>query len=277
MDMQTSNHLSRQRWTLDDIAWDRIDREAVHDDETLFYLVASASFVEITSDLYTRNLVNYFADNPDVQDWLQHHWEPEELQHGAALRKYVQHAWPEFDWDGGYRRFFDEYSKVCQEELLAPTHSLEMAARCVVETGTATYYTSLGKLSPDPVLSTLCQNIKQDEVRHYSYFYRYFNAYKENEHPGRLSILRTLIGRLQEIDGEDGLIAMQHVHQTAHPEQHFDKKRYRQLTKQMRTAVSQFFPHQMTVKMLLKPLHLHPRAQRIAVPVLQQVSRRIMR
>lgn len=277
MDTATSSHSPHQRWTLDDIAWDRIDRAAVQDHQALFYLVTSASFIEITSDLYTRNLVNYFADDPDLQTWLQDHWEPEELQHGAALRKYVQHAWPTFDWDGGYRRFFDEYSRVCQEELLGPTQALEMAARCVVETGTATYYTSLGKLSPDPVLSELCQNIKQDEVRHYSYFYHYFMDYREREHPGRLAILRTLVSRLQEIDGEDGLIAMHHVHQTAHPDQHFDKKRYRQLTKQMRSAVSEYFPHQMTVKMLLKPLDLHPRAQRIAVPVLQQVSRRIIR
>ena len=26
-----------------------------------------------------------------------------ELQHGAALRKYVETAWPDFDWEAGYR------------------------------------------------------------------------------------------------------------------------------------------------------------------------------
>jgi hypothetical protein len=38
-------------WSIDDIPYETIDRSLVRDDRQLFYVVASASFIEITSDL----------------------------------------------------------------------------------------------------------------------------------------------------------------------------------------------------------------------------------
>ena len=70
-----------------------------------------------------------------MTDWLSGQWEPEELRHGAALKRYVQTAWPEFDWNAAYRGFFEEYSRCCGIEAFAGTRALELAARCVVETG----------------------------------------------------------------------------------------------------------------------------------------------
>jgi hypothetical protein len=86
-------------WSMKVIRYDRIDPQRLAGEETLLRLVACASFIEITSDLYTANLLEYFRDDPAVVDWLRHHWEPEELQHGAALRRYVQTAWPQFAWE----------------------------------------------------------------------------------------------------------------------------------------------------------------------------------
>jgi hypothetical protein len=65
-------------------------------------------------------------------------WEPEELQHGATLKRYVETAWPEFDWNTAYRAFFAEYSRCCETDRFASTQELELTSRCVVETGTAT-------------------------------------------------------------------------------------------------------------------------------------------
>ena len=77
----------KPHWTLDSIPWHELRRERVAHSEELFYMVAGASFIETTSDLYTRNLVQHFADNAEVSEWLEQGWEPEELQHGRALRE----------------------------------------------------------------------------------------------------------------------------------------------------------------------------------------------
>ena len=60
----------------------------------------------------------HYAAYPEVAEWLQQHWEPEELQHGRALRRYVEAVWPEFDWPAAYDSFFAEYSRLCTTEEL---------------------------------------------------------------------------------------------------------------------------------------------------------------
>lgn len=271
-----TSYRSHQRWTLEDIPWRDIRPEAVASQEELFYLVVSASFIEITTDLYTRNLIEYFSGDVEVTDWLHDHWEHEELQHGQALKRYVQNAWPDFDWEHAYRAFFEEYARCCKVELLEPTRSMEMAARCVVEMGTATYYTTLSRLSRDPVLSALTWHIREDEVRHYKHFYHYFLAYREREGAGRGRTLRALWHRLKMIDGEDGLIAMKHVYRERHPGERFDKRVYRALHRRCRHAAGRHFPHAMSIKMLIKPLDLSPRIQHMALPVLTGVARRMV-
>lgn len=265
-----------QRWTLADIPYAQIARDAVARDEELFYMVTAASFVEITTDLYTRNLIEYFSGDPEVTAWLAEHWEHEELQHGQALKRYVQAAWPQFDWESAYRSFFAEYSACCRVERLEATRCMEMAARCVVEMGTATYYTILSRLTAEPVLAELARYIKEDEVRHYKYFYHYFLRYREREGAGRARVLRALWHRLKMIDGEDGLIAMKHIYLASHPGARFDRRVYRRLQKRIRQAVAQHFPHQMSLKMLLKPLDLAAPVQQLALPVLELVSHRLV-
>jgi hypothetical protein len=159
---------SRQSpWSLDDIDFDAIDPQRVRDDDAMFLLVCSASFVESGSDTYTGNLTERFGGDEEVVTWLRDHWEPEELQHGRALRAYVRHVWPEFDWDAAYADFFDDYSTLCTMEALEPTCVQELAARCIVEMGTTTYYQALNATGAEPVLRDLTWRIRCDEVRHY--------------------------------------------------------------------------------------------------------------
>src|SRR5437660_1329101 len=150
-------------WSIEDIPYETLARASVRDDRRLFDIVASASFIEITSDLYTRNLVEFFASDREVAEWLEQHWQREELQHGAALRKYVETAWPDFDWEAAYRIFLADYGPTCTVERLAGTRALEMASRCVIETGTATFYRALSNLSREPVLKRLAGEISADE------------------------------------------------------------------------------------------------------------------
>jgi hypothetical protein len=265
----------RRHWTLDDIPWPAIRRDAVARSEAFFYLIASASLMESATDLYTANLIDYFAGDDEVTSWLERYWLPEELQHGRALRRYVETAWPEFPWERVRERFVEEFSSFC-DEALEHARGLEMASRCVVEMGTASFYTTLSRASPDPVLAQLTRCIAEDEVRHYKHFYRYFRKYREIERPGRAAVAPALWRRLRMTGGEDRLIVLKHVHDARHPGLRFDDGVYRRVRRQSRELMRRHFPIEMSVRMLLKPLALGPRTQRVAVPVIAALARRVV-
>lgn len=263
---------AHQRWTLNDIPWQTIRPELMADQELLFYLVTTASFIETATDTYARNLIEYYADDAEITAWLDQHWQHEELQHGRALKCYVQIAWPGFDWDEVYQAFFADFSANCTLEALEPTPCLEMASRCIVEMGTSSYYTALSRLSPEPVLRQLAALIREDEVHHYKYFYRYFLRFREREKLGRMAILKAVWRRLHMIDGEDSSIAVKHAYAIRHPGAPFDNLVYRKIQRQGRYLIGPHFPHTMSVKMTLKPLDLNPRIQKILVPIIACAS-----
>jgi hypothetical protein len=264
-------------WSIDDIPYGEIAHDHVRDDQRLFNIVASASFIEITSDLYTQNLIEFFRHDAEIAEWLAHQWEKEELQHGAALKKYVQTAWPAFDWETAYASFRTDYGATCTVEGLAGTKALEMVARCVVETGTASFYRMLSDLSPDPVLSRLTAEISADEVRHYKHFHRYFRRYRELEKPSRFAVLRTLWGRAAEVEAEDTFYAFRAVFRGSHPDVEFERSDYDAYRDGVLNLVRQHFPHGMAVKMLLKPLGMSPMVGRAMVPAVKQATRLFLR
>jgi len=249
-----------------------IRHEAVAQTEAFFYLVATASLMESATDLYTENLIDYFADDEEVTSWLENYWLPEELQHGQALRRYVEVAWPEFDWEPARRLFVEEFKPFCDVSL-EPTRSQEMASRCVVETGTASYYRTLSRASPDPVLGLLTRRIAEDEVRHYKHFYRYFRKYRDVESPRRSAILPALWRRLKMTGGDDSYIVLKHVYSTRHPGEPFDIGVYRRVRRECRALLRDHVPLDMSVRMMLKPLGLGPRVQRMTLPVVAAVAR----
>lgn len=261
-------------WSISDIDYASIDVASVRDNRTLFYLLAAASFIESGSDTYAGNLASYYADVPDAANWLSRHWESEELQHGLALRRYVEHVWPEFDWARGYQRFFDEYSKTCSIDNFERTQALEMAARCVVETGTASYYRALELASDEPVLRDLTRRIANDEVRHYKHFFRYFNSLSRRERLGRTRVFSALARRLLEIKNEDAEIALRNVLRIEHDREDVPEREVRALNSRCSAVVRRHLPIDMTVKMLLRPLHLHARIEHfVRRPIVAMVSR----
>ena len=260
-------------WSVDDIPYHALAYDQVRDDQRLFHILASASFIEITSDLYTHNLVEFFHDDREIVEWLGGRWEREELQHGAALKRYVQTAWPDFNWEAAYKLFIAEYSRCCTVERLASTKTLEMAARCVVETGTATFYRMLSDLSREPVLKRLAAEISADEVRHYKHFYRYFQRYRSLEQPSRVAILRTLLNRAAEIEAEDAFYAFKAVFRVCNPDAEFQKCDYAAYRDSAVQLTKGHFPHGMAVKMLLKPLDLNPMVGRAMLPAITSATR----
>jgi len=243
------------RWDLDHVPYKDIDLDQVRAREDLYYMVAGASFVEIASDLYTDNLIRYFEDDPEVVDWLRSKWQLEEVRHGHALRGYVQHVWPEFDWEHAYRNFFDEYSRLCTLDELEPTRGLEMAARCVVETGTATFYHALSEHAVEPVLAGVAARIRAEEVGHYKYFFRFFNKYSDLESLGRWRVLGAIKRRVLEARQSDADCALWHVYTATHGEA-ANKEEFRLLCRRLGKQLQQRYPMSLATKMLLKPLDL---------------------
>lgn len=244
------------QWNLDRIPFDQIDLALVREREDLFYLVTAASFVEIAADLYTDNLIRYFNGDDDVVDWLEHHWKPEEVRHGKALRAYVCHVWPEFDWDRAYSAFFAQYAPLCTVDAFERTRSLEMVARCVVETGTATFYQALADQTEEPVLAGIASRIRSDEISHYKHFYRYFCTYSASEQPGRWRVLAALRRRIVEARNDDADCALWHAFAVRQPADSADKAAFKALSTSLARQIRRHYPLDMATKMLLKPLHL---------------------
>ena len=80
----------------------------------------------------------------------------------------------------------------------------ELIARCVVETGTSSYYAALGEATDEPVLKEICRRIAGDELRHYKLFYGFMKRYLAREPLGILARLKVALGRVAET-GDDEL------------------------------------------------------------------------
>lgn len=252
-----TEHVPPLPWRLEDIDFDKIDPELAAKNEDLIVLLCASSFIESGSDLYSQNLSVYFKGDEEVEQWLDAHWEVEELQHGRALKTYIAKVWPDFDWDASFAQFFEEYAKICKVENFEKTQALEMAARCVVETGTATLYRAINESCDEPVLKQLTANIRSDEVRHYKHFYQYFKKYNAVEKNGRFAVAGALIRRVKEIKSEDSDIALRHVYAERYKgNASVETEHYRKMSKRVNTLVRRNLSADMCIKMLLKPLDI---------------------
>jgi rubrerythrin len=266
------NHSRTADW-VERIPYDTVDRARVRNDTVLFHMVSSASLVEFASDVYTRNLAKFFHDDDEVVDWLTQSWEKEELQHGEALRRYVQAAWPDLDWESAYEGFIAELVPCYSVDRLAPTRALEMVGRCLVESGTATFYRMMSALATEPVLKEVARKISADEVRHYKHFYRYYLRYREIEKPGRSAVLRMLWARSSEIDTEDVVYAVKHILRVHNPHVRWQRSEYEAVRNASLRLARRHYPYAMATKMLLKPLGLNAAISRVVAPAAASAAR----
>jgi len=248
-------------WTLESLDLRQVDHARVRHNEDLFFLLCSSSFVERGSHLRTQRLINHFAGDVELQTWLSQHWEHDEQQHGRALAAYVKAVWPEFNWDKGFRAFCDEYDTACASEPLESSGGLELAARCVVATGTTSLYRALNEITDEPVLKQLTSHIKSDEVRHFKHFYQHYRLYRQREDFGRYKVFRVILRRLDKIKSEEGDIALRQMFNQCYPQHLGDKREFRRIRDRAHGLLRRHIPAAMTAKMLLKPFDLPARLQ----------------
>lgn len=189
-----------RHWTLEDIKWNDFDPTKV--DADILCAVKAAAMVEFNAPDYVAYLSNVFSDRPDVKALLRL-WGAEEAQHGQALARWAELADPTFNFEAAFKRFQAGYSiPVEAMQSVRGSRAGELVARCVVESGTSSYYTAIKDATDEPVLKQIAANIAADEFRHYKLFYEQFKKLDE-ELPSRLARARIAIGRVSEADDDE--------------------------------------------------------------------------
>ena len=188
-------------WTLADIPWDRFDPAKV--DREYLPIVKAASILEGNGATYARYLCSVFHDDPAFQEAVRH-WAAEEIQHGQAFGRWAKLADPGFDHAATAKRFAQEFPiDIDAEASLRSSRAGELVARCIVETGTSSYYSALAEASEEPVLRAICKHIAADEFRHYKLFYSHMRRYLAAEPLGFWRRLRVAAGRVVESEDDE--------------------------------------------------------------------------
>jgi len=188
-------------WKLADIPWKKFESGKV--DPDLLRLVKAASVVEQNGGDYTQYLCRVFEGDAEFQQAAKL-WGTEEVQHGHALGRWAQLADPGFDHQAACARFSAGYRVPLQPKgSVRGSRAGELIARCMVETGTSSYYTALGEAAQEPVLKEICRHIAADELRHYKMFYTHLKRYLEIERPRLGRRLLVALGRIIESEDDE--------------------------------------------------------------------------
>lgn len=188
-------------WSLDDIPWDRFDPEKV--DPSLLRIVKAAALVEFNGEDYADYLCSVFPDDAQFQEDARL-WAVEEVQHGRALAEWAKLADPGWDFDAAVALFRDTFKVDTEaDSSIRGSRAGELIARCIVETGTSSYYTALAEASREPVLSAVCRKIAADELRHYKLFYDHLRGYIARDKLSSWQRLSIALGRIGETEDDE--------------------------------------------------------------------------
>lgn len=190
-----------KHWHIEQIAWDRFDPSRVEPE--VIPLVKAAAMVERNGDDYAAYLKSVFHDDPDFQAAADN-WAIEENQHGDALGRWAMLADPSFRYMESFARYREGFQiDVKADASIRGSRTGELIARCMVETGTSSYYTALGEASEEPVLKQICRLIAADEYRHFKLFYDHMKRYLARENLSFPKRLRVALGRVGETEDDE--------------------------------------------------------------------------
>jgi len=192
-----------KHWRIDDIDWTRFEGSNASPD--IVPLIKAAALVERNGQEYATYLCRVFTGDPQLCEAIQI-WAIEEVQHGEALGRWARMADPDWDFEAARARFNAGYQPpLTGETSIRGSRTGELIARCMVETGTSSYYTALADACQEPVLKQLCRHIAADEFRHYKLFYDHMRRYQARENIS--SARRVLIAARRIGESEDDELA----------------------------------------------------------------------
>ena len=193
----------KQGWTLDDVQWSKFDASRV--DPRLLAAAKGAALVEYNAPDYVTYLKRVFAGDAAAFAAIEN-WGLEETQHGRALARWCELADPAFDFEDAVRRFRAGYKpphfQGNDEESIRGSRRGEMISRCVVESGTSSYYSAIRDICEEPVLKEIAGRIAADEFRHYKLFYDMMNAQSEPDLPFWRKLM-VAVSRIKESDDDE--------------------------------------------------------------------------
>ena len=194
-----------QGWKLDDVRWDAFEPAAV--DPTMLAAIKAAALVEYNAPDYVTYLKRVFRDAGSQTLADIERWGAEESQHGRALGRWAETADPNFSLEEAFARFRKGYSPAHFTDFEAEgsvrgSRRAEMVARCVVESGTSSYYSAIRDATDEPLLKEIAGRIAADEYRHYKLFYDTLHKQDEPD----MSFWRKLwvaVTRVRESDDDE--------------------------------------------------------------------------
>ncbi len=190
-----------KHWRIEDVSWDRFDPALA--DPDIVPLVKAAAMVERNGMDYAVYLGRIFRDDPDFRGAAEN-WAVEEVQHGDALGKWAMLADPGWDFEAAFARYRAGYKLPLDADAsIRGSRTGELIARCMVETGTSSYYTALADAAKEPVLQQVCRLIAADEYRHFKLFYDHMRRYLVRENLSMLTRLRIAAGRITESEDDE--------------------------------------------------------------------------
>lgn len=206
-------------WSLNDIPWDSFDASRV--DPDIVPIVKAASVVEYNAEDYRHYLNNVLDDDGRTRVAIRQ-WSLEEIQHGSALGKWAELADPAFSFDRSYQCFVDNFTfPLDVSQSVRGSRVGELVARCMVETGTSSFYSALGDATDEPVLKEICRRIAEDEFAHYQMFYAQMRRYLKDEDLSLRERLRVAFGRIAEAEDDELATAYWAAN---HPHKPFDRR-----------------------------------------------------
>jgi rubrerythrin len=260
-------------WTLDDIDWSKFDRAKV--DPGLLAAVKAAALVEYNAPDYVAYLHRVFVGSPqETLDDLTR-WGSEESQHGRALARWAEMADPNWSFTSAFARFQTGYKPphfhTDTTESIRGSRRGEMIARCVVESGTSSYYSAIRDAAEEPVLKEIAGRIAADEFRHYKLFFDTLQAQDEPELPFWRRLLVAL-GRVNESDDDELAFAyycasVSPDEETARP---YDRAAYARASYARSLGIYRRHHVRKLVQMVAKAIGAHPQSR------LTEIAARLM-
>jgi hypothetical protein len=193
--------MNSSHWEIAGLPWDQFDATML-DPDTL-KVIKAAALVEHGGDKYAQYLCNVFAGDPAFQQAARD-WAVEEVRHGEALGRYAETADPGFDFRAALTRYNAGYGFDIEAAVsVRGSRSGELIARCIVETGTSSYYTAIADATEEPLLKNICRHIAADELRHYKLFYTHLKRYLAREELTKFERMRIVLGRMRESEDDE--------------------------------------------------------------------------
>lgn len=190
-----------KHWRIEEVGWDRFDRTKI--DPDIVPLVKAAAMVERNGTDYGAYLNSVFHDDPAFKEAADR-WSVEEVQHGDALGRWATLADPSWDYPEAFSRYREGFRiAIGAEQSVRGSRTGELIARCMVETGTSSYYSALAEATEEPVLKEICRLIAADEFRHFKLFYDHMRRYVGRENIWFLQRLRIAAGRINESEDDE--------------------------------------------------------------------------